>query len=100
MIPTGSTRTKVRPVRHDAAIHLFAIGQAVRLKGGFSTVPQQGEIYRITGTLPPRGYSLQYRIRNDDERYERVTTEDSLDPVDMSQGGSGTVLIEKTFGHV
>ena len=57
------------------------------------------DIYRITGTLPARGDSLQYRIRNDDERHERVTTQDSLEPVDMLQSGNGATLIERTFGH-
>jgi hypothetical protein len=40
---------------------------------------------------------LQYRIRNDDERYERVTTQDSLEPVRPQSGGA--TLIERTFGH-
>jgi hypothetical protein len=57
------------------------------------------DIYRITGKLPPRGDSLQYRIRNDDERHERVTTQDSLEPVDLSPTGDGATLIERTFGH-
>jgi hypothetical protein len=57
------------------------------------------DIYRITGTLPGRGDSLQYRIRNDDERHERVTTQDNLEAVDMSQSGNGATLIERTFGH-
>jgi hypothetical protein len=90
----------IRPARHEAPGHLFAIGQAVRLRGGFGKLPQDAEIYRITGRLPPRGDSLQYRIRNDDERYERVTTQDSLEPVDISQSGSGATPIERTFGHV
>jgi hypothetical protein len=58
-----------------------------------------GDIYRITATLPPRGNSLQYRIRNNDERHERVATQDSLEAVDMSQSGNGATLIERTFGH-
>ena len=92
--------TQRRPIRRDAATHLFTVGQAVRLKGGFGTLPDKfGDIYRITGTLPPRGNSPQYRIRNDDERHERVTTEDSLEPVDMAQPVDDTTLIERTFGH-
>lgn len=99
MISTNSIRTAARPARHESPTHLFTIGQAVRLRGGFGKLPQHAEIYRITGTLPPRGDSLQYRIRNDDERHERVTTQDSLEPVDISQSGSGATLIERTFGH-
>lgn len=98
MISTGSIRPTARLARHEAPTHRFAIGQAVRWKGGFGKLPQHAEIYRITGTLPPRGGSLQYRIRNDDERHERVTTEDNLEPVDITQYGSCATLIERTFG--
>ena len=79
-------------------MHLFTVGQAVRIKGGFARPALAADIYHITGTLPPRGDSLQYRIRNDDERYDRVTTQDSLEPVGTSQPG-GTTLIERTLGH-
>mgnify|MGYP001557426516 CR=1 FL=1 len=53
----------------------------------------------ITGTLPPRGVSPQYRIRNADECHERVTTQESIEPVAMSPSGSGPTLLETTFGH-
>ena len=39
--------------RRETAMHLFAVGQTVRLKGGFGTSPNLGDIYRITSTLPP-----------------------------------------------
>jgi hypothetical protein len=75
------------------------VGQAVHLRGNFGTFPKTSEVYRITGTLPPRGNSPQYRIRNDDERHERVTTQDSLEPVRLPQYSEGVTLIERTFGH-
>ena len=99
MISTSPIRRTVRSARQEAPAHLFTIGQAVRLKGSFVKPALPTDIYHITGTLPARGDSLQYRIRNDDERHERVTTQDSLEPVDMSQSGSGATLIERTFGH-
>ena len=99
MISTNSIRRTIRPARHEAPAHLFAIGQAVRLKGGFVRPALHTDIYRITGMLPARGDSLQYRIRNDDERHERVTTQDSLEPVEMPQSGRLSTLIERTFGH-
>jgi hypothetical protein len=77
-----------RPTRYvEAATHLFATGQIVRLKGGVPLPSQSGNTYRITGTLPPRGDSPQYRIRNDDERYERVATQDSSPPPISDRGG-------------
>jgi hypothetical protein len=99
MISTNPSRRTIRPARHDAPAHLFANGQAVRLKGAFMRPALPAEIYRITGTLPALGDSLQYRIRSDAERHERVTTQDNLEPVDMSQSGNGATLIERTFGH-
>ncbi len=99
MTSTSFIQRTARPFRREIPTHLFAVGQSVKLKGGFPRPALAGDIYRITGTLPPRGDSLQYRIRNDDERHERVTTEDSLEPVGMPQSGSGATLIERTFGH-
>ncbi|RRH86911.1 hypothetical protein EH240_36605 [Mesorhizobium tamadayense] len=88
-----------RALPRDTATHRFAVGQAVRLKSGFGRPALPGDVYHITGTLPPRGDSPQYRIRNDDERHERVTTQDSLEPVGMWPAGDGETLIERTFGH-
>lgn len=99
MTSTSFIQRTARQFRRKVPTHLFAVGQSVKLKGGFPKPALAGDIYRITGTLPPRGDSLQYRIRNDDERHERVTTEDSLEPVGMRQSGSGATLIERTFGH-
>lgn len=99
MTATSIRQRNLRPIRRDAATHLFTVGQAVRLKGGFGRPSLPADIYHITGTLPPRGDSPQYRIRNDDERHERVTTQDSLEPVSLTQFGDDATLIERTFGH-
>jgi len=96
--PNVSRRTS-RPMRPDTPTHLYALGQAVRLKGGFMRRSQGASIYHITGTLPSRGDLPQYRIRNDDERHERVATQDKLEPVSTSSGSEGDSLIERTFGH-
>ena len=50
-----------------------------------------------SGTLPPRGNSPQYRIRSDEERRERVMTQDDLETVGILQSDSS--LIERTFGN-
>jgi len=88
----------VRPIRREAATHLFAVGQAVRLRSGFRGPFRFTGIYHITGTLPPTGDSPQYRIRSDDEPYERVTTQESLQAALLSTDGSAT-LVEGTFGQ-
>ncbi len=73
------------------ATHRFAIGQTVRLKTVFGMSLRTAEIYRITGTLPAKDNSPQYRIRNDDERHERVTTEDSLEEIEATPFRSGVI---------
>jgi hypothetical protein len=91
-------RHRSRPVRREAAKHLFTVGQAVRLRSGFrGPFPFTG-ICHVTGTLPPIGGSPQYRIRSDCEHCERVTTQDALQAVPLPSGESAT-LIEGTFGH-
>ena len=69
--------------------HRFAIGQSVRLRGRFGMPLDTAETFRITATLPARDNSPQYRMRNDDERYERVTTEDNLEEIQTPPAGIG-----------
>jgi hypothetical protein len=99
MTTTGLQKGNERSVRRDTPTHLFAVGQAVRLKAGFMiSTAKAANTYRVTATLPPRGDLPQYRIRNDDELHERVVTQDNLEPVDMSEARANAALIELTFG--
>lgn len=87
------------PAPRDSSLHLYAVGEMVRLKGGFGISADAGSVYRIMATLPARGDSPQYRIRSDDERHERVATQETLEPArSQAGGGSGATLMEKTFG--
>jgi hypothetical protein len=53
MTTTGSQKGNERPVRRDAPSHLFAVGQAVRLKSGFMiATAKAANTYRVTATLP------------------------------------------------
>ncbi len=99
MTSTGSSRGTTRPTGRDSPTHLSTVGQTVRLKDGVNRPALVSEIYHITGVLPPSGDLPQYRIRSDDERRERVTTQNSLEPVSMSPSDDGENLIERTFGH-
>ena len=60
-------------------VHRFAIGQSVRLKGTIGMSLQTGDMFRVTGRMPPRDNSPQYRIRNEEERHERVAAENNLE---------------------
>ncbi|MGO4831133.1 hypothetical protein AB4144_02375 [Rhizobiaceae sp. 2RAB30] len=84
----------------ETASHLFRVGQVVRLKSHLGASLKTAEFYRVTGTLPPRDNSMQYRIRNDAERHERVATEDSLEPVgEPPIAGDGMPPNERTSRH-
>lgn len=98
MTATSTPQRSARPIQSDAAIHLFAIGQTVRLRGGYGVFTSRfGDIYRITRMLPPSGTSLQYRIRNDSELHERVATEDSLEMVRHEMAEEDASLATRTF---
>ena len=82
----------------ESAQHRFSVGQFVRLTNRIGVWPKTDEVYRITGTLPARDNSLQYRIRNDDERHERVATEDNLELVEAPPSTDGATLNSWTEG--
>ena len=92
------TITKHLRPRPDAPSHRFAVGQTVRFTKSLGMSSSAAEVYQVTRTLPPKDNSLQYRIRNDDERHERVATEDSLEP-HVASPPANTSLIERTFRH-
>lgn len=85
--------------KREIQTHLFEIGQAVRLLGGFGKSVSPFDIYHITATLPPQGGSLQYRIRSEKERHERVTTQDRIEAADIEQSDSEAPDNEKSVGH-
>ena len=64
-------------------VHRFAIGQSVKLKGTIGMSFQTGHMFRVTGRMPPRDNSPQYRIRNEDEWHERVAAENNLEEVNI-----------------
>jgi hypothetical protein len=90
----------MRRSRPDIAAHLFKVGQTVRFTGGLrNQATKISDIYHVTATLPPRDDVLQYRIRNEDERHERVATQDNLEGIDRAQKGPASTLIERTFAN-
>lgn len=91
-------RSRERGASREPTPHLFHVGQLVRVKSRVGVSPKTAGLFRITGTMPARDNSPQYRIRNDGECHERVATEDSLEPVTSQTAEDGGVtLIERTF---
>jgi hypothetical protein len=59
--------------------HRFAIGDSVKVVSTSGMWFKHGVAYRVTAALPPAaGGKLQYRIKNDQEPFERVVSESQL----------------------
>ncbi len=58
--------------------HRFSVGDQVRVVSTAGMWFKHGIDYRITAALPPQAGKLQYRIKNDQEPYERVVSESQL----------------------
>jgi hypothetical protein len=78
---TGATRQREDPAM---SVHRFAIGQSVRLKGTIGMALRTGDMFRITGRMPARNWSPQYRISDDEGRHERVAEENNLEEVTLA----------------
>ena len=61
--------------------HRFSIGQSVRLPNRLGMLKTNDLVFKVTGTMPAKDRLPQYRIRSDEERHERVVTEDMLEVV-------------------
>lgn len=89
-----------RPMTNGAATHLYVIGQTVKPRRSLPmSVGHPAEIYHITAALPASGDVLQYRIRSDNENFDRVVTQDLVEPAVSRQSRSGSTLLTETFGH-
>lgn len=100
MTPVSTTEQRRRRATEEPATHRFAIGQKVRMKGGSAyTNANSGDVFQITAKLPPAGGSPQYRIRNEEERHERVCTQDMLEAAGKRSSDSAAGILERTFGH-
>ncbi|MHA7775398.1 hypothetical protein [Roseibium sp. M-1] len=79
--------------------HRFKVGQLVRTMGIRPMVASNNtDAFRITALLPSVGGQPQYRIRNEREMHERVTTQDMLEPVLVSEKAQNNAsLIARTF---
>jgi len=64
--------------------HRFSVGDEVRVVSTSGMWFKHGIDYRVTAALPPQGGKLQYRIKNEQEPFERVVSESQLANVQAS----------------
>lgn len=77
--PSQATVSIIRP-REASPVeqHRFSVGDEVRVVSTAGMWFKHGIDYRVTAALPPQAGKLQYRIKNDQEPYERVVSESQL----------------------
>jgi hypothetical protein len=63
----------------DVSDRLFKIGDVVHLRAAARQAFACLQTFKIVATLPLEGNSRKYRIRSEQEPYERVVTEDCLE---------------------
>lgn len=61
--------------------HRFSIGQSVRMPNRLGMVKTDDLLFTVAGKMPARDRSPQYRIRSEEERHDRVVTEDMLEAI-------------------
>jgi hypothetical protein len=70
------TDTGKHPRNRENATHKFAVGVHVLYRVGVQSRP-----FRVTRLLPDGGAGFQYRIKGEQDGFERVVTESSLEAI-------------------
>lgn len=70
----------ITPQREPSPVerHRFSVGDQVRVISTSGMWFKHGIDYRVTAALPPQAGKLQYRIKNEQEPFERVVSESQL----------------------
>jgi hypothetical protein len=72
------TDTGKHPRNRENATHKFAVGAHVLYRVG---VQSRQEPFRVTRLLPDGGAGFQYRIKGEQDGFERMVTESSLEAI-------------------
>lgn len=65
--------------------HIYSVGQRVSFDVRVVTYLRWTGVFTVTKLLPPVGAELQYRIKSEDEAYERVAREHELHAVELEK---------------
>ena len=63
-------------------IHRFAIGQRLSMAPGGREVSRGASTCSVVFLLPYEGGALRYRVRSDNETFERIVDETDLKPIE------------------
>lgn len=89
-----------RARRGETAAHMYVVGQVVRMRDDTARTARSADIFRITPKLPPDDGLPQYRLKNTTERFERVATQDAIEPLALSRSAEPLSLAETAFGVI
>jgi len=78
-VPATSVDATARTTR--AKTHRFAVGQRLSMSAGGRDISRGGAICSVVFLLPYEGGALRYRVRSDNENFERIVDEADLTPV-------------------
>lgn len=67
----------------------FALGDLVCFRG--ASPLKRPESFEITAQMPPRDGVVQYKIKNVDEKFERVVQEDDIDPIPSDRPANSNI---------
>ena len=75
----GSFRRQPQPTTAQP-MHRYRVGQRLRVSHGGRTIARAEAYCRVTALVPHEAGPLLYRVRSDDESFERIVEEQDLSP--------------------
>ena len=91
---TSPTATPYAPATADARrqsrisavhpAHRFHIGDRLSMANGGRTIARVASVCRVVSLLPDEGGPLRYRVRSENEGFERIVDESDLSPLGES----------------
>jgi len=70
------------PVSVTGRKHRFSVGQRLSMAPGGREISRGAAICSVVFLLPYEGSALRYRVRSDNEGFERIVDENDLVPLD------------------
>jgi hypothetical protein len=83
-VPATSVVTTPRELRTSSG-HRYAIGDRLRMASGGREIARGASACLVTAVLPNEGGPLRYRVRSDNENYDRIIEERDLSPASPAE---------------
>ncbi len=77
----ATSASMTQPVAGQSIGHRYAVGQRLAMAPGGREFARGAATCTIVARLPHEGGPLRYRVRSDNENYERIVDENDLSPL-------------------